>query len=72
MKKFFAALLAVCMLLALCTACGGDSGSETETSTDSTETTAPETSGGETVVLRLANSHNAEHITRPARCLPIW
>lgn len=62
MKKLLAALLAACVLLALCTACGGAA-----TPSDSGSDNTPDTpSSGETMVLRLANSHNAEHITSQA------
>lgn len=56
MKKILASVLVAVMLLALCTACGGN------TSPAENEATPP----AETMVLRLANSHNAEHITSQA------
>lgn len=70
MKKVLAILLTAVMLLALCTGCGGDngaaSGDPAGSSAPSAGDTAPSGSGGESVVLRLANSHNAEHITSQA------
>ena len=70
MKKVLAILLTAVMLLALCTGCGGDngtaSGDSAGSSAPSAGDTAPSGSGGESVVLRLANSHNAEHITSQA------
>ena len=62
MKKFLATLLAVCTVLALCAGCGSKK-EETPAASESNETPAAST---ETVVLRLANSHNAEHITSQA------
>ena len=68
MKRILTTLLAVFMLLALCAGCGGTS---SETSADSgdaagTTDTADTSASTETMVLRLANSHNAEHITSQA------
>lgn len=60
MKKFVTSLLAVVMLLSLCAGCGSS-----EKPAETTETPAAETPA-ESVVLRLANSHNAEHITSQA------
>ena len=62
MKKFLATLLAVCTVLALCAGCGSKK-EETPAASESNETPAAST---ETMVLRLANSHNAEHITSQA------
>ena len=62
MKKFLATLLAVCTVLALCAGCGSKK-EETPAASESNETPAAST---ETVVLRLANSHNAEHTTSQA------
>ena len=61
MKKFVTSLLAMVMLLSLCTGCGGQKDSSSTGDTASAGTTS-----AETVVLRLANSHNAEHITSQA------
>ena len=67
MKKFFALLLTLVTLLSL-TACGGNDASSDATTNETTENTetADTTKNTETVVLRLANSHNAEHITSQA------
>ena len=61
MKKFLATLLAVCTVLALCAGCGSK-----KEETPAAEAPSAETPSSETVVLRLANSHNAEHITSQA------
>ena len=63
MKKFVTSLLAAVMLLSLCAGCGGQKES---TETPAAEAPSAETPSSETVVLRLANSHNAEHITSQA------
>ena len=70
MKKLLASLLAAGTLLA-CAGCGGTTAPSTTTpSTTPAETATPAESttpaNTETVVLRLANSHNAEHITSQA------
>ena len=63
-------LLAVVMLLALCAGCSGNNGGSAGDSTPSASggESAPDSgsASGESVVLRLANSHNAEHITSQA------
>ena len=61
MKKFVTSLLAMVMLLSLCTGCGGQ-----KDSSSTGDTASSGTPSAETVVLRLANSHNAEHITSQA------
>ena len=61
MKKFVTSLLAMVMLLSLCTGCGGQ-----KDSSSTGDTASAGTPSAETVVLRLANSHNAEHITSQA------
>ena len=72
MKKILATLLAAVMLLALCAGCGGNNGGSTtggDTGSSAPSdggTAAPDSGSGEAVVLRLANSHNAEHITSQA------
>jgi tripartite ATP-independent transporter DctP family solute receptor len=68
MKKLIATLLTALMLLGLC-ACGGDSAPSAAPAPDSgsSEPAAPDAApSGETMLLRLANSHNAEHITSQA------
>lgn len=57
MKKFLAAFLVLTMVLALCAGCGSKEETPAET---------PAQTPAESVVLRLANSHNAEHITSQA------
>ena len=63
MKRSVTLLLSAVMLWSLC-ACGGGSPSSSEPASGSASAGA--SSGGETMVLRLANSHNAEHITSQA------
>ena len=69
MKKLIASLLTALMLLGLC-ACGGSAPNTPSTSDDGSKTSEPaapeQTPSGETMLLRLANSHNAEHITSQA------
>ena len=70
MKKLAATLLTILMLLGLC-ACGGDTPSSTPApdagsgngAAEPAPDAAPE---GDAMLLRLANSHNAEHITSQA------
>ena len=65
MKKFVTFLMAAVMMLSL-VACGGttdEPAPEKEPAKEETTTPAPST---ETMVLRLANSHTAEHITSQA------
>lgn len=68
MKRFAVTLLTFLMLLSLC-ACGGASGDApaadagSNVSEPAPSDAAP---GGDTMLLRLANSHNAEHITSQA------
>lgn len=72
MKRFLATLLTLCMVLSLA-ACGGSGsgsaggaaggGTPSNSTDDSSKAEEP---SGEAVVLRLANSHNAEHITSQA------
>ncbi len=63
MKKFLATVLTACTLLAACAGCGSQSAAPAP----SDEPAAPATeAGGESIVLTLANSHNAEHITSQA------
>ena len=64
MKKFVTFLMAAVMMLSL-VACGGTTDEPAPEGTTKEETTAPAPST-ETMVLRLANSHNAEHITSQA------
>lgn len=64
MKKFVTFLMAAVMMLGL-VACGGNTAEAPKEETAKEETAAPAPST-ETVVLRLANSHNAEHITSQA------
>ena len=64
MKKFIASLLAVCTILSLA-ACGAKEEKPAETPAE-TPVEAPAETPAETMVLRLANSHNAEHITSQA------
>ena len=64
MKKFIASLLAVCTILSLA-ACGAKEEKPAETPAE-TPVEAPAEKPAETMVLRLANSHNAEHITSQA------
>lgn len=63
MKRSVTLLLSAVMLWSLC-ACGGGSPSSSEPAPGSASAGA--SSGGKTMVLRLANSHNAEHITSQA------
>ena len=63
MKKMMTSLLAIVMLLSLCAGCGSK---ESAAPAQESQPAAEEQSSGETMVLRLANSHNAEHITSQA------
>lgn len=67
MKRFLALILGAMMMLSLA-ACGGEEtqSTPTEQTQTSTPTTQQEEPTAETMVLRLANSHNAEHITSQA------
>ena len=60
MKRTIAAILSFATALSLC-ACGG--GAATDSNAAAANSTA---ASGDTMVLRLANSHNAEHITSQA------
>lgn len=64
MKKLFATLLTAVLVLSLCAGCG-DKGA-TAPATEDKDAEAPAQTTAETVTLRLANSHNAEHITSQA------
>ena len=65
-RRILTLLMAALMLLGLA-ACGGTTDTTETTDTAETETESGETAAtGETMVLRLANSHNAEHITSQA------
>lgn len=68
MKRFLVTLLTLCMVLSLA-ACGGNNAGSPNTdapSNDTNDTNNTEEPSGEAIVLRLANSHNAEHITSQA------
>ena len=68
MKKLIASLLTALMLLGLC-ACGSTPSAPSTPDTGSgTSEPAPSDAvpSGETMLLRLANSHNAEHVTSQA------
>ena len=61
MKRTIAAILSFATALSLC-ACGGGSAATDSNAAADNSTAA----SGDTMVLRLANSHNAEHITSQA------
>lgn len=63
MKKFFTLLLTLVMVLSLAACGGSEEGPKTDAPANP-ETSEPAKT--ETMVLRLANSHNAEHITSQA------
>ncbi len=63
MKRTIAAILSFATALSLCACGGGSSSAATDSNAASDNSTA---ASGDTMVLRLANSHNAEHITSQA------
>lgn len=73
-NKVLAGVMSTTLLMSALVGCGGSSTSSTTSETTTAETTTAETTTseattettGEKMVLRLANSHNAEHVTSQA------